>query len=501
MLSARRTMPFRLGRHGLWVALLLALPAGARADGAGADIGHGRSALPAIDLVQVLTPAKDRPIRAHASFGYGYTEEVLDAGDAHHRSDGQLALSFQPIDEVALAGRFDGRFDAHTGEAGGDEGFVSQASWMARGAVPIDALVSLGAEVALRFPGTSEVGRTFAAISPEARALITLAPPGSSTWLSAALGFRLDRAREGLSDAERLSLSDRVGLGASDANAVLLGLGALRSFGRFALLGEWTWDVQVGGRAAPPLESPMRIALGARFFASRTLQLQALTGVSPSARPAIDASAPLYPIEPRFFLSLGLGLRFGDEPAPAPERAPPPKVQEAPPPAPPPAPTARRVTGRVSDAASQAPIAGAVIEASGASAVSDASGLFQLENMPLDFIELRVRAGGFKDAVVPIGAGGAQAEDLEIQLEADRATALIRGTVSNFQGRVVAGHVHVQPGNVGAVLDADGSFEIEVPAGEYTVLIKASGYGLQQRRVRVERGDVAVIVVQLQAER
>src|SRR5688500_18700025 len=204
MLSAHRTMTFRPACCGLWVALLLLSHAGARADEPRADIGHGRSALPAVDLVPVLMPARDRPIRAHASFGYGYTEEVLDAGDAHHRSEGQLAASFQPIDEVALAARFDGRFDAHTGDGGGDEGFASQSWLIGRAAVPVSALVSLGAEAALRFPGTSEVGRTFAAISPEARALLTVAPPAASTWLSASLGFRLDRARDGLTGAERL---------------------------------------------------------------------------------------------------------------------------------------------------------------------------------------------------------------------------------------------------------------------------------------------------------
>jgi hypothetical protein len=61
--------------------------------------------------------------------------------------------------------------------------------------------------------------------------------------------------------------------------------------------------------------------------------------------------------------------------------------------------------------------------------------------------------------------------------------------------------VVVQPGNHSAVLDADGSFELELPAGEYTVLIAAPGYDSQERVVRVVPGDVAVIVVQLQADR
>jgi hypothetical protein len=161
------------------------------------------------------------------------------------------------------------------------------------------------------------------------------------------------------------------------------------------------------------------------------------------------------------------------------------------------------VSGRVVDSVSRVPIAGAEVATSDGTTnvATDAAGLFELASMPLGFIELRVRAEGFKGAVVPVGAGADQGADLEIELEPERTTALIRGTVSNFQGRAVAGHVLVQPGNVGAVLDASGNFEVEVPEGEYTVLITASGYGLQQRRVHVDRGDVAVIVVQLQSER
>jgi hypothetical protein len=488
-----------------WV-LLLAFPlavmtaSAARADEL--DHGHGRSALPASDLVPLLAGDRAQPIRANASLGYGYTEAVQGAGDTHHRTDAQLALSYQPLEEIALAGRFDARLDTHTGDAGGDEGFATQSWLVARASVPAGERVRVGAEAALRFPGASDVGRSFSATSPEARALITFAPAAWRTWLSGSLGFRLDRARHGLAEPERLSLHDRVGLGASDANAVLLGVGAVRSFGGFALLGEWTWDLQVGGRAAAPFESPMRLTAGARWFLSPSVHLQLLAGVSPSARPAVTASEPLYPIEPRVFGALGLGMRFGAAPAaqPPPARIEP-QALPLPPPEPPP-PTVRRVSGRVVDSSSHAPLAGATVDANdGTSAATDAAGLFVLDGMPLSFVELRVHADGFNETVVPVGAGDGQAQDLEIELEPSHPTALIRGTVSNFRGRLVAGRVVVQPGNFTAVLDADASFELEVPPGEYTVLIAAPGYDSQERLVRVERGDVAVIVVQVQAER
>ena len=465
------------------------------------DIGHGRTALPAADAVPMLLAGREHPIRAHASIGYGYTEQVLDAGDAHHRTEAQLAASYQPLEALALAARFDARLDTHASDAGGDEGIVTQSWLSARVSLPASSSLRVGADAALRFPGASEPGRSITSVSPEARALITFSPVEQRTWLSAAVGFRLDRSRHGMAEPERLSLDDRVGLGASDANAVLLGIGAVHRLGAFALLGEWTWDLQVGERAAAALESPMRLTAGARWFLSTSLHLQLLAGVSPSTRPAIAASEPLYPIEPRVFGALGVGLRFGAAPRPRAAQRVEPVAKPLPPPEPPP-PIARRVSGRVIDGASHAPLAGAVIaSASGPEVASDAAGLFALEDMPLDFIELRVSAEGFKEAVVPVGAGAGQADDLEIELEPDQNAASIRGTVSNFQGRLVAGRVVVQPGNHSAVLDANGSFELALPAGEYTVLITAPGYDSQERVVRVAAGDVAVIVVQLQADR
>jgi hypothetical protein len=510
MPRAPRTTPFSRGRCGLLLITLLLCTfsasgwrvSGARAQRSALELGHGRTALPAVDVVPVLIEERAHAIRAHASLGYGYTEDVLGADDAHHRTELDLALSYQLIEAVALAGRYGARLDVHDGAAGGDEGLATQAHLMARAGTPLGSMLRGGVEGGLRFPG-GESGLTVSAISPEARAVLTAAP--GAWWLSGSAGFRLDRAREGAHELERLSLADRVGLGASDANAVLFGLAAARSFGRLALLGEWSWDLQVGGRAADARQAPMRLMLGARLSLTNMLQAQLLAGVSPSARPVVAASGPLYPIEPRAWLSLGLGMRWGDEPRekPVPRAAPPPApVKPAPLPLPPP-PTTRTISGRVVDGQTRAPIAGAEIATADETVkvATDATGLFAFEGMPLGFIELRARADGFKEAVVPVGAGADQGADLEIELAPERTTALIRGTVSNFQGRAVAGHVLVQPGNVGAVLDADGSFEIEVPPGEYTVLIKASGYGLQQRHVDVERGDVAVIVVQLQAER
>jgi hypothetical protein len=242
----------------------------------------------------------------------------------------------------------------------------------------------------------------------------------------------------------------------------------------------------------------MRIVVGGRLFVARTLQLQQLAGVSPSARPPITADGPLYPIEPRVWASAGIGGSFGAEPAAAPKPAPvtaPPPVIVAPP-------RVYTVSGRVFDGASRLPVAEAAIEIPGhGSALSANDGSFAIDAVPESAAELRVRAQGFREFSLPLAIGRPSGEaPLEIGLERDLPEAQIRGTVRSYSGKPVAGLVHVQPGDLVRTLSTEGTFEIEVPPGEYTVLITAKGYVPQEQRIRVDKGDVTVIAVELKAD-
>jgi len=467
----------------------------AQAEEPAARIGHGESALPAVDTVPVLAPGSE-PLRFNAALGYGYTEGVLDAGDAHHRSEASVALSYAPLDSLSLAARFDARLDAHVSEGGGDEGALTQGWLIARAQHALGPTLHAGAELGVRFPGATEVLETFAGTTPELRAGLSFWPEQTRTSLSASAGFRLDRAKESAPARERLTLNDRVGLGASDSHALLLGLSATRSYGALDVLGEWSWDVYVGSRAPDALESPMRLSAGGRYFLSRALHVQLLAGASPSARPAIRADGPLYVIEPRLWIAAGIGGSFGG----APRQARPVAQVTATPVVPPPAPSVYTVSGRVFDGSSQLPLAEAAIEVPGhASTVSANDGSFAIQGVPEGASELHVRAQGFRDFSLPLEAAKGDAP-LEIALARDLPEAQIRGTVRSYRGKAVAGLVHVQPGDLVRTLDAEGSFEIDVAPGEYTVLITAKGYVPQERRVRVEKGDVTVITVELRTD-
>lgn len=458
------------------------------------EVGHGPSALPGVDVVGVLSEMRSKAA-ASATFGYGLTESVIGSDDVHHRAGLLLGASFALQPWLGLAARVDGRYDAHRGAGeDGESGFVAQSQLRARSQIALSPPLRIGAELGLRFPGASDLERGLSSTSAELQALATYARPGLGPWLSALLGFRLDRARHGVSDADRLSLSDRVALGAGDSNALLLGLALSHPLGAFDLLGEWSWDVQVGSEAASALQSPMRISAGARYFASRALHVQLLAGVSPSERPEVSATGPLYVIEPRFWISAGLGVYFAPPRALRPEPA-------APSPATP-APTVGAVRGRVVDAAGGAPLAQINVEIEGhPPVVTDAQGGFAFEGLQPGALRLRAYAPGFREASASAAVVAGGSAQLQLAIARELPEGQIRGSVRGTDGKPLPARIRVDPIGAQVQPDADGNFELDVAPGEYTIVVSAPGHQTQERPALVEHNGVTVILIELSRAR
>ncbi|MDD9934136.1 MAG: hypothetical protein OXT09_11065, partial [Myxococcales bacterium] len=278
-----------LFRFGLPLLILTAVVGTARAQPAPA-VGYGPEALPAVHTVGVLI---DQPpgFAATAGLGYAHTEDVLDAGDSHQRISLRAAGGYRALSWLGLSARLLGRLDRHSGGPDdGTDGVITEAALHARAQHGLSPQLRMGGQLALRFPASDGIGNGLSAISTDLQGLLTLAPPSMPLHAAALLGFRLDRAREGIDDTALLSPSDRVALGASAANAVLLGLGVSYRIDRLDLLGEWSWDPGVGSGAPKPLESPMRISAGARYFPTDSLQVELLAAISPSARPDLSSA-------------------------------------------------------------------------------------------------------------------------------------------------------------------------------------------------------------------
>jgi hypothetical protein len=314
-------MPIR--SFALVVVLALASALGA----ARADDG-----VHAVGRVRPVAPGPTASVAA--STGYGFTEELFGAGDAHHRALGALAVAVQPTRWLEVVGLVVGRYDRHTGGPG-DDGWVGDPRVTATIAHH-GASRSLGLRLGLWLPGADAPSIEPSAATVEASAV---ASTHGAIGLTASAGLRLDRSTETV-DAAMLSPADRVGLGYSDADAILVGLGARHRRGPWTVLGEASAELLFGDDAPAMSQSPWRLGVGARRDLNRSLTVEALVEVGGSSRPSF-AELPaerLIAIEPR--LAIGLGLSWRPAPAaPRPVVVAPPPIDTPPPVDEPPPPT------------------------------------------------------------------------------------------------------------------------------------------------------------------
>jgi len=277
------------------------------------EAGDAASALPGVIRVPVAGPVERLGVAAAGLGGYGFTESVLGVGETNQRLFASAAASVRPIDWLAFAVRFDGRYDWHRGVPQGDSsGWVGEPHLGARVGPSLPGELRAGAELDVGFPGDHVPSIDLAATSPALSLLATYAPEAAPLAVASLVGFRLDRGAQAIANLDGLSRSQRLSIGASDTNALLFGLGATGSVApHWEVLGEWTWDLRAPSKGARAGQSPMRIDAGARFTPSEsgTVQLQLIFEASPSARPAIAPGEPLVIVEPRLSFALGVNLR------------------------------------------------------------------------------------------------------------------------------------------------------------------------------------------------
>jgi hypothetical protein len=377
------------------------------------------------------------------SGGYGYTGSVLGVGDAHHRLAGTLAVEERLVPWLGLMLRLDGRYDAHVAPGQTtDSGMVGDPRVYARVDQAWAGGLRLGARAGLWLPGRNAPSVDMGALSPELVGLVSYAPAASAIAVTANVGYRRDRSAHSAQDAARLSAGDRLALGVSEFDQVLVGLGATIGRGPAQGFVEASADLLIGSGAPPARSSPIFVGAGGRFALGQNVRLEGLLEICPSRRPDVEPTAPLVPIPPRFAAWLGLTIRFdaaspappakpapAPEPAPAPAPAAPPPVPEPEPPAPEPAPepVARPPQGQ------------------------------------------------------------------------------IRGLVRSLKGLTVAADVVIEPdgaaGEAKPLRAEDGRFQIDVVPGRYRVTITAAGYLAQTRRVEVEENGVTVLNVDLRKNR
>ncbi len=478
-------------------------PSSARRDGvialalllvvAAAGLARADGGMPAVGRVRAVGPGPALVVAA--TTGYGYTEDVLDQDDAHHRLSGTLALAGRPLGWLELGGLLAGRYDRHAGWVA-DDGWIGEPRLWASGGGRVAPGTWLGARAGAWLPGNSLSSIELDAMTFELAAVLTWSRGG--TAVTATGGYRIDRSAASFPEPHLLSDPDRLALGLSQFDAVLLGAGVSHRRGRWQLLGEASWDLLVGEYSPEVLASPLRIGVGVRRALGDVLQVEALVELSPGRRPGTSSGDPLVAVEPRASAVVGLSWRpraAGPAARPRAIEAP---VEAAPPRAVvPSAPTVGAVRGRVTDA-DGAPVVGATVRLGAREVTTDADGRFVFDRVEPGEVEVVVEAAGRppEPRTVAVSAGGEAA--VEVTLPPLPPAAEIRLLIRSFKGTGLPATVRIEPGARVLTAAADGTFSVEVAPGTYQVVVSMEGYVSQTRTFKLGEKDVDVRNIDLQ---
>jgi hypothetical protein len=128
-------------------------------------------------------------------------------------------------------------------------------------------------------------------------------------------------------------------------------------------------------------------------------------------------------------------------------------------------------------------------------------GRYRFDDLPAEQLELGVSAEGFAEHTRSIDAGAGGLLELDLELSRFLPQGQIRGQVSDFAGKPLAASIEIKPLGKRIKADARGAFEVDVPPGDYRVVVKARGHRTQERKARVEENGVVVLVVNLRRTR
>lgn len=490
---------------------MLGMPGASGAAESGPRVGDADDALPGVHRVPIVGQPDPR-VGIAVDAGYGWTEAQQDEG-SHHRILGGLAVGVAPLPWLELSLHGGGRHDRHpSDDRGTDSGTTTDLDLAARLGTTVGQSLRLGFELGGGFRGADALGDSLQSPLLSGRLIAGHVTPGFG--VSGYAGYRLDRSEGTAKDADLFRLGDRIALGISEFDAVLVGVGTVVPLGAVNLLGEVSADILVGSGAPSISESPLRADLGVRLGLGSSSALELLLEGALGSRPDVEPGAALVPIEPRLTALVGFRHRFVDGPPPpavAPPPPPPqateqPKPEQAPKPKPPPPPEPKaiptnhlRVT--VVDQTGH-PLSDAKVELKtpeGVRVLDFVEGsTFEARDVQVGQYEVIVTAERLKPHEETVSITEGEPVQIEVSLQPAVDSGQLRGLVRSFDGQGLRATITVEPGEHHVEAGADGAFTLDVPPGSYTVRIEAEGYATQRRKVKVSLDGVVVLNVDMQ---
>ncbi|MEJ7599053.1 MAG: carboxypeptidase regulatory-like domain-containing protein [Kofleriaceae bacterium] len=440
-----------------------------------------------------------------ATTGFGYRSDLLGPDHRFMRGIGNLAFAYAPHLLLTIALALDGRYDRHFGLApSGDDGYVGDPRLLIRASKAAGKL-TFGGQLTLWVPGKEAPSVATAAISVEARGLLSIAAGPGRVSLGA--GFRLDNSAESVDVPARLSAQDRVSLGVSEFHAVVGGLHYAAPVGRKAFVGlEASIDVFVGEGAPGPI-----VRGGLHGGLHLTDQWSVLAYVEGAKVPGLalgDVMAGTIaqvPYEPLVTGGLALQALFGGPRRPEPpgtitrnERPAQIEVIEY-----------ADLTGGISDENGK-PVVGARVTVKLAhhtgTGVTDDKGTYAIARLPIGktvdgnttlddtgaeiTIEVDKKRPIRQTLTLARGGNAVPKLTLEPLLPPGQLRAVVRAGAS---GKVIAGAtITIEPGGVTVKSGPDGSISLDLVPGKYTATAIATGFKLQTLDVTIETNGVAV---------
>jgi hypothetical protein len=438
------------------------------------------------------------------SAGYGFLDStsVVEGG---HQGRGSAAVVYSPLPELSLGLDLSGHVDRYPDLAVGGEkvklyGEPRLAARFVQAATP---QLSWGAQLDARFVGAEAPSIEPGATSPSLVGLVSfeLEP---TTWLAAQLGFHLDRSAQAIPDPAVVQSADKRTLGASSWNAIRWGVGASHRLARGTeLLGELSGDALIGAGKPKFSRSPARLSLGARQPLGHALTVLVNADVSLNKRPLTMLGPDLIPIEPRAAIAMTLIWRPG---AAKPVATPPPEA--TPEPAPrivkpepvaPPEPVSVPMHGTVVDEGGRPmPDVEVKLSIDGQPETvthTSAEGVFDFPDAIAGPAHLVVTTPGYDEVTVEFGDQDERTR--EIVLHESVPAGQLRGRVLDLQGKPLGATIRVEPGGQQVRAQADGSFDLDLSPGRYTVTFRNEGFSPQKRTITVKNRGVVILNIAL----